>query len=165
MRNALGCFSWCNSISGMARPTSRQITVARRMIRARIEAAVSGALRGPWTQFTGLFEELLDRLPRRHQASEQLERLLAWFKELQERVEAAYLKATGAINPVENTDKNDAQVMKKTQEMNPREFISEPHILTTNQLIPDPVYRYPTRHRCDCLREPAAGDAGRIGRL
>ncbi|WP_420588055.1 hypothetical protein [Marivita sp.] len=34
----------------------RQITVARRMIRARIEAAVSSALRGPWTQFTGLFE-------------------------------------------------------------------------------------------------------------
>jgi len=29
----------------------------------------------------------------------------------------------------------------------------------------DPVSRYPTRHRCDCLREPAAGDAGRIGRL
>ena len=114
----------------------RQITVARRMIRARIEAAVSGALRGPWTQFTGLFEELLDRLPRRHHASEQLERLLAWFKELQERVEAAYLKATGAINPVENTDKNDAQAIKKTQEMNPREVISEPHILITTQLNP-----------------------------
>jgi replication initiation protein RepC len=114
----------------------RQITVARRMIRARIEAAVSGALRGPWTQFTGLFEELLDRLPRRHQASEQLEHLLAWFKELQERVEAAYLKATGAITPVENTNKNDLQVVKKTQEMDPREVISDPHILITNELIP-----------------------------
>ena len=54
----------------------RQITVARRMIRARIEAALSSALRGPWSQFTGLFEELLDRLPRRHEASEQLVRLL-----------------------------------------------------------------------------------------
>src|SRR6056297_3223978 len=124
----------------------RQITVARRMIRARIEAAVSGALRGPWTQFTGLFEELLDRLPRRHQASEQLERLLAWFKELQERVEAAYLTATGAINPVENTDKNDAKVMKKTQEMNPREVISEPHILTTIQLNPVTCSRSETEH-------------------
>ena len=117
----------------------RQITVARRMIRARIEAAVSGALRGPWTQFTGLFEELLDRLPRRHQASDQLERLLTWFKELQERVEAAYLKETDAANHVENTDKSDIQVMNKTQKMNPREVISEPHILTTNQL--DPVNR------------------------
>ena len=114
----------------------RQITVARRMIRARIEAALSSALRGPWRQFTGLFEELLDRLPRRHEASEQLVRLLTWFKELQERVEAAYLKATGAVKPVENTDNNDTQVIEKTQEMNPREVISEPHILITNQLDP-----------------------------
>ncbi|MCZ4257850.1 plasmid replication protein RepC [Sulfitobacter sp. G21635-S1] len=114
----------------------RQITVARRMIRARIEAAVSSALRGPWTQFTGLFEELLDRLPRRHEASEQLVRLLGWFKELQERVEAAYLKATEVVLPVENMPETKEQVPEKTQEMNPREVISDPHILITNQLNP-----------------------------
>ncbi|NSY40117.1 plasmid replication protein RepC [Leisingera sp. ANG59] len=114
----------------------RQITVARRMIRARIEAAVSSALRGPWTQLTGLFQELLDRLPRRHEASEQLARLLTWFKELQERVEAAYLKATEVVQPVENTPETKEQVLKKTQEMNPREVISDPHILITNQLNP-----------------------------
>jgi replication initiation protein RepC len=114
----------------------RQITVARRMIRARIEAAVSGALRGPWTQFTGLFEELLDRLPHRHEASEQLARLLTWFKELQERIEAAYLKATEVVQPVENTHEIKGQVSEKTQEMNPREVISDPHILITNQLNP-----------------------------
>ena len=114
----------------------RQITVARRMIRARIEAAVSNALRGPWAQFTGLFEELLDRLPRRHEASEQLVRLLTWFKELQERVEAAYLKATEAVQPVENTPATKAQVFEKTQKMNPREVISDPHILITTQLNP-----------------------------
>ena len=117
----------------------RQITVARRMIRARIETAVSSALRGPWTQFTGLFEELLDRLPRRHEASEQLARLLTWFKELQERVEAAYLKATEVVQPVENAPEAKEQVPEKTQEMNPREVISDPHILITNQL--DPVTR------------------------
>jgi replication initiation protein RepC len=114
----------------------RQITVARRMIRARIEAAVSNALRGPWTQFTGLFEELLDRLPRRHEASDQLVRLLTWFKELQERVEKAYLKAIEVFQSVENTPETKEQVTKKTQEMNPREVISEPHILITNQLNP-----------------------------
>ncbi|MFG6542384.1 plasmid replication protein RepC [Sulfitobacter sp. M22298] len=114
----------------------RQITVARRMIRARIEAAVRSALRGPWTQFTGLFEELLDRLPRRHEASEQLARLLHGFKELQERVEAAYLKATEVVQPVENTPETREQVSEKTQEMNPREVISDPHILITNQLNP-----------------------------
>ncbi len=114
----------------------RQITVARRMIRARIEAAVSSALRGPWAQFTGLFEDLLGRLPRRHEASEQLARLLTWFKELQERVEAAYLNATEVAQPVENTHETKEQVLKKTQEMNPREVISDPHILITNQLNP-----------------------------
>ncbi|MDE4099819.1 plasmid replication protein RepC [Phaeobacter gallaeciensis] len=114
----------------------RQITVARRMIRARIEAAVSSALRGPWTQFTGLFEELLDRLPRRHEASEQLARLLTWFRELQERVEAAYLKATEVVQPVENTPETKEQGSEKTQEMNPREVNSDPHILITNQLNP-----------------------------
>ncbi|MEQ9040222.1 MAG: plasmid replication protein RepC [Silicimonas sp.] len=114
----------------------RQITVARRMIRARIEAALSGALRGPWTQLTGMFEDLLARLPRRNTASEALERLLTWFRELQERVEAAYLKATQPVEVVENTTETSEQVPEQTQEMNPREVISEPHILTTNQLDP-----------------------------
>ncbi len=114
----------------------RQITVARRMIRARIEAAISGTLRGPWTQFTALFEELLGRLPRRNVASETLERLLAWFSELQVRVEAAYLKATAAVDIVENISETSAQITKQTQEMNPREVISDPHIQITNQLHP-----------------------------
>ncbi|SEW36539.1 replication initiation protein RepC [Aliiroseovarius sediminilitoris] len=114
----------------------RQVTVARRMIRARIEAAVSGALRGPWAQFTNLFEELLDRLPRRNVGSETLERLLAWFRELQARVEAAYLKAVRADAVVENTVETSEQVTEQTQEMNPREAISDPHILITNQLYP-----------------------------
>lgn len=114
----------------------RQITVARRMIRARIEAAVSSTMRGPWAQFTRLFEELLERLPRRHEASERLMRLLIWFKELQERVESAYLKGTEIVQPVENTLQNKEHVYEKTQEMNPKEVISDPHILITNQLNP-----------------------------
>ncbi|MEP4989802.1 MAG: plasmid replication protein RepC [Paracoccaceae bacterium] len=114
----------------------RQITVARRMIRARIDAAFSSALRGPWAQLTGLFEDLLDRLPRRNTASETLERLLAWFRELQEQVEATYLKAVQVEEVVENTPDAIEQVSKKTQELNPREVNSEPHILITNQLNP-----------------------------
>ncbi|WP_299852733.1 plasmid replication protein RepC [uncultured Roseovarius sp.] len=114
----------------------RQITVARRMIHARIEAALSGALRGPWAHLSSMFEDLLGRLPRHNTASEALERLLAWFKELQERVEAAYLKAAQTDKVVDNTTETIEQVSKKTQEMNPREVISDPHILTTNQLNP-----------------------------
>ncbi len=114
----------------------RQITVARRMIRARIEAALSGALIGPWTHLAGLFEDLLGRLPRRNTASETLERLLSWFRELQARVEATYLKAVRADEVVENTAETNEQVLEKTQEMNPREVISDPLILITNQLNP-----------------------------
>ena len=114
----------------------RQITVARRMIRARIEAALSGALRGPWAQLTGLFEDLLGRLPQRNEASERLVRILAWFKELQERVEAAYLNAARVDEVVENTRQTNEQVPEETQEMDPKEASSDPHILTTNQLDP-----------------------------
>ena len=114
----------------------RQITVARRMIRARIEAAQGGALSGPWTQLSSLFEDLLDRLPRRNTASQTLARLLKWFRELQERVEVTYLKAFRADDVVEYTAESTEQVSEKTQEVDPREVISEPHILTTNQLNP-----------------------------
>ena len=114
----------------------RQITVARRMIRARIEAACSSALRGPWEYLSGLFEELLDRLPSRNSASETLLRLSAWFRELQQRVEVAYLKAVRADEVVDNNAEATGQVSEKTHEMDPREVISEPHILTTNQLNP-----------------------------
>ncbi|APX17970.1 replication protein C (plasmid) [Phaeobacter inhibens] len=114
----------------------RQITVARRMIRARIEAAASSALRGPWERLTGLFEDLLDRLPRRNTGSETLERLLAWFRELQERVEAAYLKGTWTNEVVDNSAESIEQVSEKTQELNPREVNYEPYILITNQLNP-----------------------------
>ena len=114
----------------------RQITVARRMIRARIEAALSGALRGPWEHLIELFEDLLDRLPRRNTASEALSRLLAWFRELQERVEATYLKAVRADKVVENTTETTQQVTKQTREMDPREVNSEPHILITTKLNP-----------------------------
>ncbi len=114
----------------------RQITVARRMIRARIDAALSDALRGPWTQLTGLFEDLLGRLPRRNTASGALARLLEWFRELQERVEATYLKAVRADEAVENMPASTEQEPKEIQEMDPREVISEPHILITTQLNP-----------------------------
>ena len=114
----------------------RQITVSRRMIRARIEAALSGALNGSWSYLAELFEDLLGRLPRRNTSSETLSKLLAGFKELQDRVEATYLEAIEMDEVVENIAESIEQVREKTQEMDPREVISEPHILITNQLNP-----------------------------
>ena len=112
----------------------RQITVTRRMIRARIEAALSGALTGPWTQLTDHFEELLARLPRGKTASEVLVRLLDRFKDLQGHVEAAYLEVVRPDEIVENTSVSTVQRPYEVEEMNPREVISDPHIPTTNKL-------------------------------
>ena len=115
----------------------RQITVSRRMIRARLEAALSAALRGPWGQLQDVFEDLLGRLPRRIVAAETLQRLLGWFRDLQDKVETAYLKAVRTDEVVENQSPTQAKPTNKAQEMNPREVISGPHIPITNQ--PDPV--------------------------
>lgn len=116
----------------------RQITVARRMIRARIEAALSRALMGPWGQLAKLFETLLDRLPRRMETSDALAHLLACFRELQERVEATFLNASGTAVVVENDVEAKGQGSKKSQKMNPMEVNSDPHIPTTKQLPPVP---------------------------
>ncbi|MEO1538283.1 MAG: plasmid replication protein RepC [Pseudomonadota bacterium] len=124
----------------------RQITVARRMIRARIEAAFQNALCGAWSRYLEMFEGLLGRLPRANAASEMLKQVLGWFQELQERVEQTYLKAVRADDPVENPVSSDVQVSEKTQEMNPMEVNSEPHILTTNQLDPVISNRSETEH-------------------
>ncbi|UWR24608.1 plasmid replication protein RepC [Sulfitobacter sp. S190] len=114
----------------------RQITVARRMIRARIEAALQADLSGAWARYLERFEGLLSRLPRANAASETLEQILSWFTELQQRVEQAYLKAVRADEVVENPATTEVQVTEKIQEMNPKEVISEPHILITKQLDP-----------------------------
>lgn len=114
----------------------RQITVSRRMIRARIEAALSDVLSGPWTHLADQFEELLSRLPKRNTASRTLMSLLKWFRELQEQVEAIYLKAVRAIEVVDNDDIISEYASNETQELNPKEVNSDPHILTTKQLNP-----------------------------
>lgn len=114
----------------------RQITVSRRMIRARIEAALSGALSGPWARFTGLFEDLLNRLPRRNTTSEHLIGLLTWFKELQERVEAAFLKASLPDEAVGNISEMVEETSNRTKDMNPSGVNSDLHILITKQLVP-----------------------------
>lgn len=114
----------------------RQITVTRRMIRARVEAAVTGALPGPWLQLTHIFERLLAQLPQRNTTTEMLESLLTRFKKLQECVERAYLNVTCANPVTENTLNVDAQASTNVQRMNPKGLIFEPHIPTTNQLNP-----------------------------
>ncbi|WP_235824183.1 helix-turn-helix domain-containing protein [Falsiruegeria mediterranea] len=131
-----------------------QITVARRMIHARIEAALSGS----WTYLAELFEDLLKRLPRRNTTSETLSKLLAGFKELQDRVEATYFEAQGTDEVVDNPAEIKEQVPSKTQEMDPTEVIPEPHILTTNQLNPVICIRSIDEHRADAAPKSQTKD-------
>jgi len=118
----------------LCRRLNRQVTVARRMIRARIEAANSCTLKGPWEHLSGLFEDLLDRLPLRRSNSETLERFLTWLRELQERVEAAYLKAVREDEVLENTSEISEVISQRNQELNPKEINFDPHIQITTQL-------------------------------
>jgi replication initiation protein RepC len=120
----------------------RQITVARRMIRARIEFALSGAMSGPWGQLVCMFEDLLERLPRRHEASTKLERLLVCFRSLLERVEAFFPRAAEPDEVVENRTKIVKELPKRPHKMDPKGVINEAHTLTTNQL--NPVVSKPT---------------------
>lgn len=108
----------------------RQIMICRRMIRARLETAKTGAQKGTWTGFCTLFEKLLAQLPKRKVASEQLERLLAWFQDLHSRVEVAYHQVASednlGISPETKTN-------NRTQ-MAPKVAKNEPDIQTTKQL-------------------------------
>ena len=114
----------------------RQITVSRRMIRAKLEIALSGALSGSWGQLEDMFEALLAHLPRRNAASEALAQLLSRFSALQERVEAAFLAATQEKIAVENKATSGEEAIDQTKELNPSVVISEPRILITKQLTP-----------------------------
>lgn len=88
----------------------RQITVARRSIRARLEAGQAGrALREA-------FEALLARLPGVRAASDVLSELLEHFLALLTRARAEMSEA------------------EESEKMNPREVISDPHIQITNEL-------------------------------
>ncbi|MCY4335882.1 MAG: plasmid replication protein RepC [Litoreibacter sp.] len=128
----------------------RKITVSRRMIRARLDAAISSALSGPWSDFQQSFEALLGKLPRRPVASSTLERLLRWLVELQEQVEEAFLVATRATSEQMEV----VHVDNQTQEMNPKQFNNEPHILTTNHLTPVISNCSEKEHAAGVEREP-----------
>ena len=132
----------------------RQITVSRRMIRARLEAALNAALRGPWGQLQEVFDKLLGRLPRRIVAAETLERLLGWFRDLQETVEAAYFKAVRTEEPVEKQSLTKEKPTNKIQEVNPKEVKSGPHIQITNQPNPVTCNRSETEQAAGVARKP-----------
>ncbi|WP_282053217.1 plasmid replication protein RepC [Phaeobacter inhibens] len=134
------------------------ITVTRRMIRAKIEKALSTGLRGPWAKLQETFSELLEGLPGRSERAVGLEGYLDRIKSLQASVERSFeaafdwpteTDANGALTEGKNT--------KETENMIPTSLVNETHILTTNQ--PNPVIgnRFETKHAAGVVpREPRA---------
>jgi len=115
----------------------RQITITRRVIRAKLEVALDRALNGPWSGFAEAFQALLDCLPKRTKGSDWLLDLLQRFADLKDQVEAAFGRAEDVVEMrVENAVENKVHVQEDYIEMNRKRSINEPHILVTNQLHP-----------------------------
>ena len=111
----------------------RHVTVARRTLRARINAAVCAEVPGPWEKITKAFEALLAQAPKPGSSPEALERLLAAFHALLARVETAFTATSDMENAVDKTAQTQAKPTQLLPEMDPREAGSEPHIQTTRE--------------------------------
>lgn len=113
----------------------RQITIARRCIRARLDVAEKADWTdGGWNDLRETFETLLEKLPRAQIGSHVLMALFDMFSQLRTRVEGAFMKASECVE--ENTApvcKSDMHYSKKAI-LTPRQTSSEPHIRITNQL-------------------------------
>ena len=117
--------------------TKRQITITRRIIRAKVDQALENAFRGPWRELSAAFEALLRRLPRANATPERLLDMLEWLCELKVSVEQAFQAAfKRADEVVENTPQTSEKVSNETQYMNPKGSVTDPHILDTKQLNP-----------------------------
>ena len=117
--------------------TKRQITITRRIIRAKVEHAREHALQGPWKELTESFETLLERLPRSNATPERLLDMLEWLTELKTSIEKAFFAAIERKDEVvDNSYETNEQVLNDTQYMNPKGVNNEPHILDTKQLNP-----------------------------
>lgn len=114
----------------------RQITVSRRMIRARIEAALAQSLDGPWRSLADAFESLLDQCPKGRRTSEELHGLLNLFSTLQDHVEETYTAMAPQGAPVEIPSETPGPIPGERPEMDPKRPDFEPHIQTTNQYLP-----------------------------
>ena len=133
------------------------ITIARRMIRAKIEKALETGLRGPWRDLQEDYCELLDVLPARSESVRRLEVFLKQIKALLTSVEQAFEAA------FDWPKSSDAERVSDTvaSETNSRNMIptgleNETHILTTNEPAPVKSNRFETKH--------AAGVAPQIER-
>jgi replication initiation protein RepC len=134
------------------------ITVTRRMIRAKIEKALSMGLRGPWSNLQEVFRELLEGLPARSERAGGLESYLDRIKAFSASVEQSFEMAFDW--PVESDAKHTSTATNKsikTTNMKPTSLEFDTHILTTNE--PNSVIgnRFGTKHAAGVVpRKPRA---------
>lgn len=115
-----------------------QITISRRVIRAKIEKARESQLRGPWRHLEEEFVELLQSLPGRSVALDTLRYVSDLFAAFKTRVEDAF---TAAFDWPEHSDatapsqeaETSAEVVPLTSNMSSKDDSSDMHVLTTNQ--------------------------------
>ncbi|WP_300039069.1 plasmid replication protein RepC [uncultured Roseobacter sp.] len=108
----------------------RQITIARRSIRARLEAALERQEHMPGLRrLQQAFEALLACLPGPRAGADMLQRLANRFADLLSRVEKVFLREA---KPVDQS----TEMTKEMENMDPREVITGPHIPITKQLHP-----------------------------
>jgi len=115
-----------------------KLTITRRIIRAKIEKAQENQLRGPWSDLSAEFDQLLDCLPQRNLAAEKLLQIVEMFKLFQERVEAAFAAAfdwpeyNDNVSGIQEVEINNDNVYFSSK-MTPTDDSNNTHILTTNQ--------------------------------
>ena len=140
------------------------ITVTRRMIRAKIEKALSTGLRGPWANLQDAFKVLLEGLPGRSERAGGLEGYLVRIKSLQASVESSFEEAFDwpAESDVVKASMADDK-SQKTRNMIPTSLENETHILTTNELNPVIGNRFETKHAADVVpKEPETEPVERL---
>ncbi len=139
--------------------TKRQITITRRIIRAKVDQALENAFQGPWKELSAAFEALLSRLPRGNATPERLLDMLEWLSELKSSVEQAFQAAFKREDEVvENTPQTQGQVFNETQYMNPLGSANDPHILNTNQLNPVSSNTLKDRKAAGAVQKPPTSD-------
>ncbi|MCP4081055.1 MAG: replication protein C [Planctomycetaceae bacterium] len=117
----------------LCQAVKRQITVARRMIRSKIEAAITVSLTSAWRDFHASYHKLIDMIPGRKEASERLLDVLDGFKALQGKVEEAFAEMF-SDKSVHEGPSEAVEISSFSRNVDPREPVDGPHILTTKHL-------------------------------
>lgn len=117
----------------LCQAVKRQITVARRTILSKIEAAITVSLTSAWRDFHASYHKLIDIIPGRQEASERLLDVLDGFKALQGKVEEAFTEMF-SDKSIHEGPLDAVETSSFSKNLDPRESIDEPHILTTKHL-------------------------------